>query len=123
MFNVQMFTPRVCLYRSICCIHMSLFTHTLILSTVYFCSLLSLLSLLCSYYIIYCYIDINECSTLEHDCSQLCHNTNGSYQCMCRSGFTLKDRTACEGQPFLFTLYFIGLVYYTYIFNYFILRY
>ena len=45
-------------------------------------------------------IDVDECSnTGLNDCSQLCENTNGSYQCSCASGFSLQpDKTTCTGK-------------------------
>ena len=42
--------------------------------------------------------DINECITLQHNCSQLCNNSAGSYQCYCREGFELEeDGRGCRG--------------------------
>lgn len=42
--------------------------------------------------------DINECTTHKHKCSQLCHNSDGSYKCSCRPGFTLSsDGVTCNG--------------------------
>ena len=45
-------------------------------------------------------IDVDECSnTGLNDCSQLCENTNGSYQCSCANGFSLQpDNTTCAGK-------------------------
>ncbi|KAI5632398.1 low-density lipoprotein receptor domain class A domain-containing protein [Phthorimaea operculella] len=36
-------------------------------------------------------IDVDECATGAHHCSQLCTNINGSYSCSCREGFKLAD--------------------------------
>ena len=42
-------------------------------------------------------LDINECS-MFNPCEQVCTNTNGSYQCSCRNGFSLKsDNSTCQG--------------------------
>ncbi|KAL9953812.1 hypothetical protein ACROYT_G041278 [Oculina patagonica] len=42
-----------------------------------------------------CQNDINECNTLNHDCSAdaLCDNTKGSYNCYCKSGYSGDGRT------------------------------
>ena len=44
-------------------------------------------------------IDVNECSVLNGDCSQLCTNTIGSYFCTCISGYflTVNNKT-CNGE-------------------------
>lgn len=36
-------------------------------------------------------IDIDECATGNHTCSQLCSNLNGTYSCSCRDGFRSSD--------------------------------
>ncbi|XP_065212523.1 low-density lipoprotein receptor-related protein 2 isoform X2 [Planococcus citri] len=36
-------------------------------------------------------IDIDECSTGTHRCTQICTNFNGTYGCSCREGFVLSD--------------------------------
>lgn len=36
-------------------------------------------------------LDIDECATETHNCSQLCTNLNGTYECSCREGFRLLD--------------------------------
>uniref|UniRef100_A0A7M5XM47 EGF-like domain-containing protein n=1 Tax=Clytia hemisphaerica TaxID=252671 RepID=A0A7M5XM47_9CNID len=41
--------------------------------------------------------DINECSTLNGGCNQICTNQPGSFQCSCRSGFRLSsDGKTCK---------------------------
>ena len=43
--------------------------------------------------------DINECSSGIHRCDQDCTNTDGSYTCSCRVGYTLNtDRLRCDGE-------------------------
>ena len=44
------------------------------------------------------YSDLDECVINKHDCSSHadCGNTAGSYQCVCRPGFT-GDGITCEG--------------------------
>ena len=44
-----------------------------------------------------CFIDINECSDNNGGCQQTCHNTAGSYYCMCGTGFTLDANSNCTG--------------------------
>ena len=51
------------------------------------------------YTIVMChYIDINECSTGVHNCTQnqQCVNRPGDYECECVSGYELVNET-CEG--------------------------
>lgn len=36
-------------------------------------------------------VDIDECATGNHTCSQLCTNLNGTYSCSCRDGFRASD--------------------------------
>ena len=43
--------------------------------------------------------DINECSSGNGGCSQICTNTVGSYRCRCITGFTLSSRR-CIGKCF-----------------------
>ena len=44
------------------------------------------------------YTDINECSTNNGGCSQVCVNRLGSYQCRCRDGYELNvDNHTCDG--------------------------
>ena len=35
--------------------------------------------------------DVNECSAATHECSHICENTDGSYTCSCREGYSLND--------------------------------
>jgi low density lipoprotein-related protein 2 len=37
-------------------------------------------------------IDIDECASFGHNCSQICTNMNGTYSCSCRDGFDLSDQ-------------------------------
>ena len=37
-------------------------------------------------------IDVDECQTFGHNCSQICTNMNGTYSCSCRDGFELSDQ-------------------------------
>ena len=39
--------------------------------------------------------DINECTSQNGGCQQICTNTNGSFQCSCYSGFS--GDTFCSG--------------------------
>lgn len=42
-------------------------------------------------------LDINECETGVHGCSQMCINVDGGFNCACYYGFTLlDDRETCE---------------------------
>ena len=51
--------------------------------------------------------DINECSSNNGNCSQLCANTNGSYVCSCYSGFMISvDNRTCIGKFCLVLLYY-----------------
>ena len=42
------------------------------------------------------YADIDECEFDNGGCSQLCHNTEGSFICRCQAGFQLgTDAVSC----------------------------
>ena len=46
---------------------------------------------------IVCFSDVNECKMdSENDCTQMCTNTEGSYECSCISGYS-KMGTNCIG--------------------------
>lgn len=41
--------------------------------------------------------DLDECSTGEHECSDVCTNTEGGYRCSCPTGMLLSsDEKTCE---------------------------
>jgi len=41
--------------------------------------------------------DIDECSTGKHNCSHMCSNTYGGFDCSCYQGYTLlADRSTCQ---------------------------
>lgn len=43
-------------------------------------------------------IDTNECNTNNGGCDHICINADGSYQCLCGTGFTLgSDERNCYG--------------------------
>ena len=43
--------------------------------------------------------DVDEC--LDDPCSQLCNNTEGSFDCSCMSGYELlEDGRTCEGNKY-----------------------
>ena len=51
------------------------------------------------------FIDLDECKIVPYfnvtraGCSQICTNTDGSFQCSCRQGYILsKDHKTCEGK-------------------------
>jgi hypothetical protein len=55
------------------------------------------------------WIDIDECNTNNGGCQQNCRNTDGSFNCDCRSGYSLmSDSKTCTGSVFtyLYTLLF-----------------
>ena len=42
--------------------------------------------------------DIDECQEGLHSCRQVCVNTNGSYECACKEGYSLRnDGSNCRG--------------------------
>ncbi len=48
--------------------------------------------------IIFVLADINECGG-ENGCTQVCNNTDGSFQCSCFSGYTLNaDGVSCHSK-------------------------
>ena len=48
--------------------------------------------------IVFHFSDINECTTGTADCdiNSSCFNTDGSYQCLCKDGYT-RDGKSCQG--------------------------
>ena len=46
---------------------------------------------------IFC-LDEDECVIGNHQCSQICINTIGSYKCTCKNGFTLRSNGDCQGE-------------------------
>ena len=58
-------------------------------------------------------IDVDECQTFGHNCSQICTNMNGTYSCSCRDGFELSDQfsgvcRAVKGMFFNFFCIFLN---------------
>ena len=43
-------------------------------------------------------LDIDECSSNNGGCSDMCVNTNGSYYCECLEGYELQNETVCVGK-------------------------
>ena len=41
-------------------------------------------------------LDVNECTEMLDNCSQICINTNGSYQCECQPGFNMTTTGNCS---------------------------
>lgn len=51
------------------------------------------------------FTDIDECSLATTPCDQECTNLNGSFQCTCRPGYSLKqDKTTCSSMTYWFFL-------------------
>ena len=51
--------------------------------------------------------DIDECSSDNGGCAQVCTNTPGSYMCECNTGYELDgDGFSCNGKRFTFLLSF-----------------
>ena len=51
------------------------------------------------------YVDTNECDSANGQCEQICTNTDGSYECSCRTTFFLNnDKHTCTGE---YTTYYI----------------
>ena len=46
------------------------------------------------------FIDVNECLVAtDNNCSHICVNTNGNFQCLCNNGYILSsDNTTCFGK-------------------------
>ena len=45
-----------------------------------------------------CHSDIEECITDTHNCSQLCVEMHGGYECDCSNGYELEDNgVTCQG--------------------------
>ena len=53
---------------------------------------------LCILCIIIIYSDIGECLTGAYDCSQICVEADGGYECDCYDGYELGfDGVTCDG--------------------------
>ena len=53
-------------------------------------------------------VDINECALGISGCEYQCNNTNGSYYCTCRKGFSLQnDSKSCEGIFILINILYV----------------
>ena len=51
-------------------------------------------------------LDIDECADGMNNCKDICRNTNGSYSCDCRSGYSLNnDGYTCSGKSTLMSNY------------------
>lgn len=46
---------------------------------------------------VFMFADIDECNNTQPVCSQMCFNTEGSFTCACRDGYTLTGSTMCVG--------------------------
>ena len=55
------------------------------------------------------YVDVDECNDSVCHTNALCTNTNGSYLCTCKDGFT-GNGTYCEGKCLNSTLLRISIV-------------
>ena len=50
-------------------------------------------------------LDINECADDKDGCSQICTNSEGSYECSCSDGYILDaDGKNCLGTRVIYTL-------------------
>ena len=46
--------------------------------------------------------DVNECLSINGNCSQICTNTLGSYYCSCTAGYMLNaDNQTCVGKKIM----------------------
>ena len=41
--------------------------------------------------------DVKECLIGTHNCSQLCEELDGEYECSCYDGYELEDNFTCKG--------------------------
>ena len=47
---------------------------------------------------IFCVVDIPNCAIDDHNCSQICVEVEGSFNCACYPGYELQeDRVNCTG--------------------------
>ena len=51
-----------------------------------------------------CFADVNECATGKHNCngSSICHNTKGSFRCICREPGYFWNGVNCTGKYLLY---------------------
>lgn len=52
------------------------------------------------YYISFLYLDIDECTTVNGGCEQICENTVGARICRCHVGYLVNstDSDKCDGK-------------------------
>ena len=51
-----------------------------------------------------CFADVNDCATGKHNCngSSICHNTKGSFRCICREPGYFWNGVNCTGKYLLY---------------------
>ena len=55
--------------------------------------------------------DTNECGNRNGGCAQSCHNTAGSYYCVCGSGYTLSSNShGCNGEHNDKIMYHVNII-------------
>ena len=62
--------------------------------------------------VLHIFLDVDECSSSP--CAHICHNTQGSFRCECRSGFDMVGRR-CLGEYIGFmvvSVYLLSLIHY-----------
>ena len=65
------------------------------------------------FFTIYIYTDIDECSLNTDNCSQICNNTEGSFNCECYEGYALEvDLRTCTGMYREILLYSVHYKFY-----------
>ena len=59
-------------------------------------------------------LDVDECQTSNGECAEFCNNTDGSFECSCRTGYMLAaDDANCNGMTIIITtlhLHIYGLI-------------
>ena len=54
---------------------------------------------------VYVFSDYDECSSNNGNCSHICLNDHGSYQCLCNHGYhILDDNRTCSGQDIIYLI-------------------
>ena len=58
-----------------------------------------------AYYTLHLCLDINECEDGNGGCSEICNNTEGSFECSCPNGYKLNSNgVTCSGTVCMYSV-------------------
>ena len=60
-------------------------------------------------------LDVNECNTGAHNCTQKCTNTDGGFKCSCNKGYRLaNDDVTCSGNQATISIATVYILFHRY---------